>query len=162
MASSGSNPAENEPPEEKKVARLGLAIVDLSTCLPHAGREACQLCVDDCVAAGYNAIEFIRVKTEVDDTGAPIEDSGFLAPSVSAEKCVGCGLCQARCYAVNVVEKHLLSHSAIVIEAGEGKEDRLMQGSYIALRESETQERAKLRQQQEPGAGDGYLPDFLK
>ncbi len=150
------------PLEEKKVARMGLAIVDLPTCLPHAGREACQLCVDDCVAAGYNAIEFIRVKTEVDDTGTPIEDSGFLAPWVSAEKCVGCGLCQARCYAVNVVEKHLLSHSAIVIEAGEGKEDRLMQGSYIALREAEAQDRAKLRQQQEPAAGDGYLPDFLK
>jgi polyferredoxin len=39
------------PMEEKRVARMGLAIVQ-PTCLPLAGREACQLCVDECRAAG--------------------------------------------------------------------------------------------------------------
>ena len=45
-------------------------------------------------------------------------------PVVLADRCVGCGLCQTRCYGINVVEKNLLTKSAIIIEAGPGKEDR--------------------------------------
>ncbi len=120
------------PLAEKKVARMGLAIVNEQTCLPYAGREACQLCVDECNAAGYEAIEFTQVHTEVDEQGKPVEGSGYLAPVVLPEKCVGCGLCQTRCYGINFLEKQLLDKSAIIVEAGEGKEDRLMAGSYIA------------------------------
>lgn len=119
------------PLEEKKAARMGLAVVREDTCLPFAGREACQLCVDECVAAGYDAIEFTRVHTEVDADGKPVAGSGYLAPVVVPDKCVGCGLCQTRCYGINAEEKGLLGASAIVIEAGPGKEDRLMAGSYI-------------------------------
>jgi ferredoxin len=151
------------PLAEKKVARMGLAIVNLKTCLPHAQQEACQLCVDECISAGYNAIEFTRVGTLADAEGNPVEDSGFLAPVVLAEKCVGCGLCQTRCYAINVAEKKLLAESAIIIETGEGKEDRLMTGSYIALREKEASDRRLEQQLKQKESGDsGYLPDFLK
>jgi NAD-dependent dihydropyrimidine dehydrogenase PreA subunit len=152
------------PIEEKCVCRMGLAIVDPGTCLPFVGREACRLCVDECQAAGYDAIEFVATGTEVDETRTPIEGTGFLAPVVRAERCVGCGLCQTRCYAINVKEKSLLARSAIVVEAGEGKEDRLLRGSYRALREREAKERVR----QGPGApgggvgSDSYLPDFLK
>jgi NAD-dependent dihydropyrimidine dehydrogenase PreA subunit len=149
------------PLEEKKVCRIGLAELNLQTCLPHAGKEACQLCVDECQHAGYNAIEFTRVRTEVDAEGNPIEDSGFVAPVVLAEKCVGCGLCQTRCYGINVLDKHLLDESAIVIRAGEGKEDRLHTGSYLALREAEAKARAE-QNQHAPAASESYLPDFLK
>ena len=143
---------------------MGLAIVNEQTCLPFADREACQLCVDECNAAGYEAIEFTRVGTNVDDEGNPIEGTGYLAPVVLPELCVGCGLCQTRCYGINVAEKGLLENSAIIIEAGEGKEDRLMNGSYISLRE---QERKTRQQQQEKllrksGGTESYLPDFLK
>jgi NAD-dependent dihydropyrimidine dehydrogenase PreA subunit len=145
--------------QEKKVARMGLAIVDRQTCLPFAQREACQLCVDECAAAGYHAIEFTRVGTQGDEQGNPIEGTGFLAPVVLADKCVGCGLCQTRCYGINKAEKGLLTQSAILIEAGEGKEDRLMHGSYIALRD---EERTRREAQQRTGPGDsGYLPEFL-
>ncbi|MCA9058646.1 MAG: 4Fe-4S binding protein, partial [Planctomycetaceae bacterium] len=145
------------PLEEKRVARMGLAIINQQTCLPLAGMEACQLCVDECTAAGYDAIEFTRVGTEVDAQGIPVEGSGFLAPVMVPDKCVGCGLCQTRCHAINVVRNGSLSESAIVIHAGGDREDRLMDGSYVALRE---QERAS---RNAPEASEGtYLPDFLK
>ena len=147
---------------EKKVARMGLAIVNEATCLPYAGREECQLCVDECTAAGYNAIEFTRVGTEVDDDGNPQEGTGFLAPVVLADRCVGCGLCQTRCYGVNRVEKQLLGASAIVVNAGPGNEDRIMHGSYLALREAEQQQRRAEQAGPEKTGDDGYLPDFLK
>ena len=149
--------------EEKAVARMGLAVVDPQTCLPHAGREACQLCVDDCAAAGYRAIEFVRVGTEVDELGLPVVGSGYMAPVVLADRCVGCGLCQARCYTINVKLKRLLHQSAIQVEAGAEREDRLVDGSYLDLREAERQRRARQQQKQSPPeTGDSYLPDFLK
>ncbi len=127
---------------EKKAVRMGLAIVNESTCLPFVGREACDLCVQECNAAGYHAIEYTQVGTEVDVLGQPVEGTGYLAPVVLADQCVGCGLCQTRCYAINVKQKHLLDHSAIVVEAGDGKEDRLMTGSYVKLRQAERSQEA--------------------
>ena len=150
------------PLAEKRVCHIGLAELNLQTCLPHAGKEACQLCVDECHHAGYHAIEFTRVHTEIDAAGNPVEDSGYLAPVVLADKCVGCGLCQTRCYGINVADKYLLTESAIIITAGMGKEDRMRTGSYIALREQEQSLREAEQKQNGPPAGDGYLPDFLK
>jgi len=146
--------------EEKRAARIGLAEVNQQMCLPYAGREACQLCVDECRVAGYDAIEFIRVGSELDQGGKPVEDSGRLAPVVRADRCVGCGLCQMRCHAINVKVKRLLPRSAIQVTAGEGKEDRIMNGSYIALRD----ERARSGNTEKPdqGAAGEYLPDFLR
>ncbi len=144
--------------EEKRVARMGLAIVNQQTCLPVAGREACQLCVDECIAAGYYAIEQQRVGTEADEQSNPIEGSGFLAPVVLADKCVGCGLCQTRCHAINVKNKHLLAESAIIVEAGPGKEDRLMQGSYRDLRRQEAAARREAARTQRRGETEYIVP----
>ena len=80
--------------------------------------------VDECNAAGYHAIEFARVHVKVDDQGQPIPDSGFLAPVVLADKCVGCGLCQTRCNLINVKAKNLLKETAIWVEAGSGRRRR--------------------------------------
>jgi MauM/NapG family ferredoxin protein len=146
---------------EKRAARMGLAVVDLQACLPYAGREACPLCLDECLAAGYNAIELIRFGTQADEAGMPIEGTGLLAPVVLAERCVGCGLCQTRCRAINVVQKRLLERSAIRVEAGEGKEDRLTEGSYLALRRAEKRRRDE--GQRERRGGDGsYLPESMR
>jgi NAD-dependent dihydropyrimidine dehydrogenase PreA subunit len=118
------------PIEEKRHARIGLAIVNTETCLPYANREACQLCVDECNAAGYEAIEFVVVHSQTDAAGQPVPSSGYRAPVLIADKCVGCGLCQTRCFGINVEQHELLRESAIVIQAGEGKEDRMFTGSY--------------------------------
>ncbi len=152
------------PLEEKRVARMGLAWVDEQTCLPYAGRQECQICVDECAASGYDAIEFMNVGTQIDEQGVPVEGTGMLAPVVLPEKCVGCGLCQTRCRAINVKTRHLLSESAIVIQAGPGKEDRILSGSYVALRAAELRRHEAQRSQEvesEPQGGS-YLPDFLK
>ncbi len=145
------------PLEEKRAARMGLAIVNEQTCLPFANREACQLCVDECASAGYHAIEFTRVHTQVDDNGLPIEGSGYVAPVVLADKCVGCGLCQMQCHQFNVKQKGLLDESAIIVEPGEGKEDRLMHGSYIELRRQESHDRRAVRQGDSKQTQDDYF-----
>ena len=156
------------PLVEKREARLGLAIVNLQTCLPLAGKQACQLCVDECTAAGYNALEFNRVHADIDDQGMPVEGSGFLAPIVVHDKCVGCGLCQTRCNHINVEQEKLLTAPAIIVAAGKGRrddgtplEDRRMSGSYRQLRKEEAL-RQKRKMESQQGASDGYLPDFLK
>jgi len=150
------------PIEEKRAARIGLAAVNKKTCLPHAHREDCRLCVDECAAAGYNAIEFIRVGGALDDKGAPVEGSGYLAPVVLEDKCVGCGLCQTSCHSVNVKGKKLLGESAIAVSAGPGKEDRISSGSYRDLL-AERLGRTKQQQPSQPPASDeAYLPDFLR
>ena len=149
------------PLAEKRAARIGLAVVDEAACLPHAGREACEMCADECTAAGLHAIEFIRVGVEVDEQGMPVPDTGFRAPVVVADKCNGCGLCQSRCRHINADQKKFLAASAIVVVAGPGKEDRLRRGSYLALRENERRRKQQTLRGKQTDTGS-YLPDFLK
>ncbi|MBN2180638.1 MAG: 4Fe-4S binding protein [Sedimentisphaerales bacterium] len=145
--------------EEKRAARIGLAVVNKNTCLPYARRDNCGLCVGECASAGYNAIEFVRIGGITDESGAPVQDSGYLAPVVLEDKCVGCGLCRARCYAANVKEKKLLGESAIDIFAGPGKEDRIVSGSYITLQKQRVN---PVEQQKSETTENTYLPDFLR
>ncbi len=148
--------------EEKRVARMGLAVVNERTCLPYAGTEQCQLCVDECRMAGYEAIEFLLVNSEIDEQGRPLEGTGFLAPVVLEDKCVGCGLCQMRCHSINVKNNKTLAESAIRVVAGPGKEDRLLSGSYIELRQRRIMEKRRARKKPDEAISDDYLPDFLK
>ena len=142
--------------EEKSVARMGLAVVDERTCLPHAGAGPCELCEAECTAAGYDAIEFIRVGVRTDAAGLPIPDTGYRAPLIIADKCVGCGLCQSRCRHINVEQKHLLKQSAIVVLAGAGHEDRLARGSYRDLRQMRRKDKQAQRDKQAPD--DFFIP----
>jgi len=148
--------------EEKRAARIGLAQVDPGICLPHVRRGACRLCVDECQMAGYDAIEFTRVGGERDEKGEPVEDSGYLAPVVRADRCVGCGLCQMRCHAIHVKAEGLLRRPAIRVVAGAGREDRILSGSYVALREQRTKQKEENGSHPQDGAASEYLPDFLK
>jgi hypothetical protein len=56
-----------------------------------------------------------------------------------------------------VAAKGLLDESAIIIEAGNDHEDRLMTGSYRDLREQE----ASASQGTSKASADSYLPEFL-
>jgi Fe-S-cluster-containing hydrogenase component 2 len=99
----------------------------------------------------------------MDTDGKPIEGTGYLCPVVVAEKCVGCGLCQTRCHKINVLAEKLLNETAVRVVAGPGREDRLMSGSYLALREAGRKARdAERKKNGQDGAGDSYLPDFLR
>ncbi|MHC4607107.1 MAG: 4Fe-4S binding protein [Planctomycetota bacterium] len=151
------------PLEEKRAARIGLAVVNEETCLPYAGRENCLLCEQACTEMGYDAIELMQVRTEVDDEGNPIEGTGYFAPVILPERCVGCGLCQKECRYAVVLMMDMLEEPAIRVHAGPGKEDRMTSGSYVGLREREAAERERLRKEQmkKHGATDDYLPDFL-
>jgi NAD-dependent dihydropyrimidine dehydrogenase PreA subunit len=112
--------------------------------------------------AGYNAIEFIRVGGELDDRGRPVEGSGYLAPVVREDRCVGCGLCQMRCRSINVKSRKLLGRSAIRVVAGPGREDRIVSGSYRALREERIRQQRRQGGIEETAGGSEYLPDFLR
>jgi hypothetical protein len=99
--------------------------------------------------------------TEMDEAGRPVEGSGHIAPVVLPDKCVGCGLCQMSCYRVNVQKEDLLDRSAIIIEAGEGKEDRLITGSYIDLRQEEARQREAEQKHKTGGTGsEYYVPEI--
>lgn len=111
--------------EEKKKFHMGLAIINTQTCLPHAGERDCQLCFDECVAAGYNAIEMREIKLPVpenmDTNEVSILDieemSKIQAPFILKDLCVGCGLCEYRCHARWVKQEPLLKESAVLTVA---------------------------------------------
>ena len=69
------------PLEEKKVARMGVAVINKRTCLPYAGSGDCRLCIDECKAAGYDAIAPERIHAEGESFGEGMEGGG-VAPRV--------------------------------------------------------------------------------
>ncbi|MCZ7646837.1 MAG: 4Fe-4S binding protein [Planctomycetota bacterium] len=112
--------------EEKRTFRMGLALVDEKTCLPHAGLRDCKLCYDECTAAGYDAIQMREIKLPVPEgieeeglySAVELEELGkILAPFVVADKCVGCGLCEYRCHTALVKLEPLLEERAIKVVA---------------------------------------------
>lgn len=110
-------------PAEKRRFVMGLAIVDTKTCLPHRGERDCQLCFDECNAAGYRAIEMrpIQLATGPVPAGAfspeEIEQMGrILAPFVKADACIGCGICEYRCHSAWVNQQKLLKRSAVIVQ----------------------------------------------
>lgn len=70
--------------EEKRMARIGVAVIDEQRCLPWARGERCVICLDACPAE-YQAIELRRTGT------------GPFRPHVLEGRCPGCGLCEHRC-----------------------------------------------------------------
>lgn len=115
----------------KRRTRIGLAILDPNSCLPHRGERDCQLCFDECNAAGYRAIEMRTVKLPVgsipEGTFSPDEIeamSSIIVPVVKADACIGCGLCEYRCHSANVRQKKRLARSAIVVRSDQSVSEK--------------------------------------
>lgn len=133
------------PLEEKKVARMGLAVINEKTCLPYAGVDDCDICLRECQIAGYNAITMRPVIPDnvtydefgqmIDEFGQLVADTALNGPVVNADLCVGCGICQSRCNHRLVEAERKLDAPAVIVIAGEGNEDRIMSGSYRKLRD---------------------------
>ncbi len=113
--------------EVKRQTHMGLARVDTDTCLPYRaeGREDCDLCYVECQQAGYDAIEMreIHIPLEPPPPEGMFSEtelramSRILAPSVIADACVGCGICQYRCHTTYVKQGQRLDRSAIIVTA---------------------------------------------
>ncbi|MCX7045771.1 MAG: 4Fe-4S binding protein [Candidatus Sumerlaeota bacterium] len=108
--------------EQKRKARMGMAVIDRKICLPHCGESDCRLCFEECEAAGYHAIEMreIRLPLPVLPEGAHSDEeieamSRIQAPFVIPERCVGCGLCEYRCHTAYAKRRKILPRSAIAI-----------------------------------------------
>ncbi|MBN2133675.1 MAG: 4Fe-4S dicluster domain-containing protein [Sedimentisphaerales bacterium] len=52
---------------EKRKTSIGLAVINPKTCLSRSGQHDCQLCFNECKAAGYNAIQMRRIELELGD-----------------------------------------------------------------------------------------------
>jgi len=107
---------------EKRKTHIGLAVINTQTCLAHVGERDCQLCFDECEAAGYHAIQMREIRLKVGEIPAgvysedEIEAMGRIkAPFVDTEACVGCGLCEFRCHVALVRETKALAHRAVVV-----------------------------------------------
>ena len=110
--------------KDKRRARIGLAVVHRRICLPHTGERDCQLCFEECRAAGYNAITMKEIQLRLGDvpegvmSASELEEAGRIwAPFVDPAACVGCGLCEFRCHNVWVKQRQVLPKSAIVVAA---------------------------------------------
>ncbi|MHC4398279.1 MAG: 4Fe-4S binding protein [Planctomycetota bacterium] len=110
--------------DQKRKTSMGLAVIDRQTCLPHAGRQDCRRCVDECDAAGYRAIDVRRIELPLPDVPEGVFSEFELdqmrhidAPFVNREACVGCGLCEYRCHAALVRQEGLLEKRAVRVVA---------------------------------------------
>lgn len=125
---------------QKRKTPMGLAIVNAATCLPHAGREDCKLCYDECKAAGYHAIEIRTIKLHVGEIPEGVvsdeerEQMGHItAPFVDPSLCTGCGLCEYRCSAALVHQRKKLTHAAIAVVSEDRKQPRTIRPLPTAL-----------------------------
>lgn len=108
---------------QKRRFVIGIARIDPEICLPHKGERDCQLCFDECRAAGYDAIEMRPVKLKVGSVPegtidpAEVEAMGtIMAPGIIADRCVGCGLCEYRCHAAVHLKLKLIPRKAVWVE----------------------------------------------
>jgi formate hydrogenlyase subunit 6/NADH:ubiquinone oxidoreductase subunit I len=79
---------------EADKVRMGIAVLDKRTCLPHIHRGRCEACFTVCPFKGEAIVQ-----------------KGLLKPEVIEKHCVGCGLCEEVC-PVPTKAIHVLPHGA--------------------------------------------------
>jgi ferredoxin len=78
--------------EQKQKVKIGLAHVDKGRCLPYAYSRPCQVCYEHCPLP-TKAI-WLEDATVTTASGNKVK---VKQPHVSAELCIGCGICENKC-----------------------------------------------------------------
>lgn len=84
---------ERLPLEEKKQVRIGVAVIDVTRCIPYAYGRNCITCEEQCPALPNKAIYALDVEIQ-DETG---QKKQVKQPHVDPERCIGCGKCETVC-----------------------------------------------------------------
>jgi len=77
---------------EKKETRIGLAVIDTTRCLPYAYGRSCIVCEEHCPVP-EKAIYFVETEVPLRGGGTRV----LKQPKVDADRCIGCGICEAKC-----------------------------------------------------------------
>ncbi len=80
------------PPEEKKKAVIGSAVIDKNICLPYAKKLSCLVCEEHCPVPD-KAIRFEKI-TDINYEGKKV---ALKRPYIIEDLCTGCGICENKC-----------------------------------------------------------------
>jgi formate hydrogenlyase subunit 6/NADH:ubiquinone oxidoreductase subunit I len=78
--------------EKKQEVKIGLAEINMKSCLPYAYARSCQVCYEHCPLP-EKAI-WLEEATVLDYRGNRVP---MKQPHVNAELCIGCGICENKC-----------------------------------------------------------------
>ena len=78
--------------EEKKTAKIGMAVFDTTRCLPYAYDRECIVCEEHCPVPD-KAITF-QLREVTTREG---KMKNLKVPRVDPERCIGCGICETKC-----------------------------------------------------------------
>ena len=83
--------------EHKRQAVLGVAVIDRNRCLPWTEETPCIVCEEMCPVPD-KAIE-LQIAGESAESGPEDthDDGNVQKPIVIADRCIGCGICEAQC-----------------------------------------------------------------
>lgn len=87
----------NLPLDEKKLFKMGVAVIDKMRCIPYITGHNCSVCEEHCPTPDKAIL--LRGKWVTNDEG---EREELLRPIVDEMTCIGCGICERVCPVVGL------------------------------------------------------------